>query len=1841
MTTKVGALARLCLIFPFLLLVAFIPRDEDPLNKLVNSLQKWTDTIPQEKIYLHMDKPYYALGDTIWFKGYLTIGSRHQLSALSGAMYVDLISEKDSILQQLKLPVTSGMVIGNFMLKDDYLQGSYRIRAYTQWMRNAGEDYFYDHTFLVGDIGDNSVLAKADFNYKTTNGKSELSALLNYTHENGSAWAEKDIRYEIIMNNKPAWRQNSKTDALGSLNISIPDEVRNNAQGAHIHTILQTGDKYPVVRDFPIKAQLSQSDVQFFAESGSLVNGITSRVAFKAVGIDGLGIAIAGTVTDATRKEVAKLETLHAGMGSFLLKPVAGQAYTANIIFQDGSTKNIPLPKAADQGYVLSVYQPGTDSVLVRIQAPIASLHTQVSLIAQTSGEILFSSTVKIEKPISSIWLDKKAFPSGIAQFTLFNNQGEPLNERIAFIRSNDQMLLDVSTAQAIYHGKGRVHVELNAKNSKGQPTFGNFSVSVIDESKLPMDENKESTIFSNLLLTSDLKGYIEQPNYYFAKQTDEVNRALDNLMLTQGYRRFSWKGLDSTVNAQPQFKPEGLGTVISGRALTLNDKPAPVNSAKITMISLRAGLSKFAVADSAGRFSFDPMLITDSLKFSLQARTAKGSDKVKLVLDTIAGIKVNRNPNLPDASLNISTSIKQYLESGKKEDDAYEKLGLLDKVHRLREVQVKAKKKLAATYTEQGVFRIPEGHADKTFIFKDRENCALLASCLQGQLGNVRFQPIDITGVLYPYAFSTHSMGFIPMRIILDGRLLDSKDAIGAFDGTILSPSDIVKIDVVNSNMALMTSLVGAETPVMLIYTNRGFVRGVYSPSIANIIPKGFNKVREFYSPRYDHPNAVAYQPDTRSTIYWNPYLKTNTEGKTDFDFFNADGPGTYKVTVEGINADGELGHQVFRYTVDDTQIKTDVGEIQPIDSNIDTKTITARLDSFRKVRPLERIYLHTDKPYYNISDTIWFKSYVLNDADLKPTKTSGLLYVELANDSSEVIRRVAVRIKNGIGRGQIPLPKILFQEGGYTLRAYTRWLENFGEDHYFHQRFYMGLPAQNSWLVKINSDLKDVDNKNQLQVNMQLQKVDNLQSPVALRKVDVRLYDDWHYLYNEELQTGIDGTLHFSYPLARKTNVRTLRVQVTGIEKEDRYKRIQIPLSVTRGQNIDLQFLPEGGQLVSGLKSTVGFKAIGEDGKGIYVAGAVFDSKGNKVVEFITLHNGMGAFEFTPQAGEKYTAKITQPFEKVVSLPQISPKGVVMHIDNPENGDNLIVSLAGLNSLQGTGSYFLFGTAKNVIYYSEVINIGQSSVTIAKKLFPTGIARFTLFHNMQPLSERSVFIDKGDKLMVKITPDKARYNRREKVGLNVEVKDKDGFPVRGNFSLAVTDDMQINPDSLSNLGPAAGLLLNSELRGYVESPGYYLNHKNKQAWQALDNLLLTQGWVGYNWYNVFSRITSPQYAPETEFKVTGHVTNIWNSRVSGVPLLLASQKPNYIRRAVTDNHGQFVFDNLPVVDSPSFFIQGLQKSGKARHFGDVAIDRFGAPYIPSNISNPLIPWYVNTDSIMLNSIIKQLATIPSEAFDVSGILLREVKIKGKKVIPNSMYPYGPGNADYAFDENDIKKSGATNLYDFLRQSIPNLRVVRADTIEVPILGKINIPVLTFNHSYPVDPIQIDGGTLSIDMDVVGPEEAIEALSKYQMKDIVGVEMAYSRKYTNRQGGFLRAEGQNFAKIQVTTRNGDGWRKVFPPGVDTYRPVPVVTPKEFYNPRYDVKTAHAAIPDYRTTLYWNPDVITDATGHVKLYFYASDIPGGYTVKIAGIDGRGNITDSVFKINQPIPHEKR
>ncbi|GAB3931429.1 carboxypeptidase-like regulatory domain-containing protein [Mucilaginibacter myungsuensis] len=1856
MTTKPKHMIKCLLAAVVTLSLAFtFKQADDPIDKLVAALQKWSAASPQEKVYLHLDRPYYALGDTIWFKGYVTTGAKHQLSAMSGALYVDLIDERDSIVRKLKLPVTTGMVMGNMTLDDNLTEGNYRIRAYTQWMRNAGEEYFFDETFTIGSVYSSGIVTRADYNYKTVDGKNVLAANLTYTDENGKPLINKSVIYRIYIDKKLSYTKSTKTDANGVIALNIANDNKIDLAGAYIRSTLSNAANKEINKITPIKAMLAQSDVQIFPEGGNLVNGVTSRVGFKAVGIDGLGLAISGKVLDNDNKEITAFSTLYAGMGSFVLRPEQGKTYTAKVAFADGSIKSIPLQVATDGGYVLGVYQPGNDSVLVRIntaQQQVAQ-PKNVGLIVQAGGESVFATNVIMDQPMKSVWLDRKAFPSGIAQFTLFDAMGKPVNERVAFIKSNNRMELDIKPGKSSYRSKEPVSMALMAKDGNGKATAANFSVSVVDESKVPSDEADETSIFSSLLLSSDIKGYIEKPNYYFMKDDEPTNTALDNLMLTQGYRRFKWTEIEKLANSKPAFELENVGTTISGKVQTLTHKP--LYNATVTLLSVKAKVTKFTSTDSAGRFRFDGIFMTDSIKFAVQARNPKGKDKVEVILDSVPKIQVARNPNMGDVSTNISGRLKAYIDAGKKQDELNTKMGRMDQVRRLREVSIKAVKDKVIPLSPNLGLRIPEGHEDKTYTMKETDVFATLGLSLNGKLGPVMFHQGGAV------QFLPH-VKLAAMSTILNGRLItNEQELIDIYDGAI-DPMDVVKVDAVYAKDSPLYKMLNTG-PVLLIYTKLNFTRRVFTPSLVNISPKGFNKAREFYSPRFDRPGVNKNLPDMRNTIYWNPYLKTYAGGRASMNYFNGDGPANYRVTVEGINADGHLGRKVFRYTVDGELGNTNALPAAFNDDNF--RTVSTALDSMQKRLPIEKVYLHTDKPYYNIGDTLWFKAYV-TDATRNATKVSGLLYVELDDDSGQVARRVSIPIKEGIGSARIPLPATIFQEGGYTLRAYTNWQQNFGDSYFFTQRFYMGVPAQSAWLVNSTAAIDRVAEKNRLDVDIKLKHGDR--TAVALTDVEVRIYEGRYYLFKEKMRTGIDGSLKFSKELKDKVDGRNLRVQVSGLEKAFKDKMVQVPLAINRHQNIDLQFMPEGGNLVAGLKSVVGFKALGEDGKSTSVAGSIYDSKGVEVVPFATTHKGMGVLEFTPKAGEKYMARLSQPAVKSFDLPKVNALGTVMHVGNNEQDSILTVNIAGVDKLPGDSAVYLIGTSGGKMYYSQQVDRKQTTLTVSKEQFPTGVARLTLLKGKRTLNERAVFIDNKDQLQIKVLANKPRYNKRDSVGLEIEIKDKSGNPVQGSFSLAVTDNSQVKADTIGSNSINTRLILSADLKGHIEDPGYYIERKDKQAWADLDNLLLTQGWTGYDWKDIFAPAKPLKFRAEKELVITGQVTNLSKKPVPNAEVLISSQKPSFVTTTLTDADGRYSFKNLPPIDTGSFFLQGNNAKGKARAFGNISVDKIKAAPIPETFRSAVMPWYVNSDTAQLNFVKRVAQKADLSNIKGMGKMLKNVDIKNVKVIKGTYNRNGPGRQDMVFDEQDIKESAVDNLYQLVRQKLPGMKI----TMER------GMPTLRMNGRFVV--ILVDGSGLPIMMDQPPTaEELFEELSSFKIAQFKGMEVMYTEnnlvKYqqprdqwiaisfpgsviaaseeTLKTGGatspwYFKTEYRpgylehraNVASnkvpdvlvVDITTKGGSGFFRNPAPNAVTYRPLPVMKPEKFYRPKYKVNEPVTGMPDYRATIHWEPNILTDLNGKAKVSFYTSDLPSNYTLNLQGITHDGDVGSLIIKL---------
>lgn len=875
-------------------------RDDEALKKFFSGFQNYTQTHPQEKVYLHTDKPYYAIGDDIWFKAYVLDAQNLGPTTQSNILYVDLINSRDSIKKTLRLPLIAGFGWGNFELKDSLQEGNYRLRAYTTWMRNFGEEFYFDKTIKVGNAWTNQVVTKTTYNFSKNGNNETVIAKVNYSNLDGFPYANKEVSYNAELDFRSIARGKTTTDDKGDISITFTNDKPFLSKTRRLTTSLKIAESTIVNKYIPIKSTSNETDVQFFPEGGDLITGVRGRVAFKAIGSDGLGKTISGYIQDNENGRSANLSSKHLGMGVFAFIPQQGKTYEAVVTFADGSEKKFKLPLAKPEGLSLSLTPNINDSVLVRIATNQAFAekykNKEYTLIAQNSGNIVYTGKSKLSGLNFTARLAQSRFPQGITQFTLLDENLLPVAERLFFQLPKNVLNLNINPDKEAYQKRSKAKLNIKALDPDGKPIIGSFSMAITDETKVPTVEDEESTIFSTLLLSSDIKGYIENPNYYLNNVNEEKLANADILMMTQGWRRFSLKNIYYNTLPVLTYRPEKTLSV-SGKVTEGKNKP--VVGGLVTMFSsMGQSMLIQAKTNDKGEFSIDSLIFNDSTKFVIQARTATGKKNVDIELYNNPPQIVTKNENQPDLTVNINESMKAYLKNSKTQYEDWLKNGIVNRSILLQEVKVVDTK---PTITNSSNLN-GAGFADKVLTEKDFQYALTLEQALQGRVAGLMISG----GIAYIRGQQA--------QIILDGIYVEA-DFLNS-----ISIQDVESIEILKSigNTAIYGSRGGGG--VIVINTKRGksgYVSNAYAPGIVTYSPIGLFNPKEFYVPNYENPKINNEVADLRTTVYWNPNIVTDSTGNAQVEFFNADGTGNYKVVLEGMDLNGHIGRKVIRYQV------------------------------------------------------------------------------------------------------------------------------------------------------------------------------------------------------------------------------------------------------------------------------------------------------------------------------------------------------------------------------------------------------------------------------------------------------------------------------------------------------------------------------------------------------------------------------------------------------------------------------------------------------------------------------------------------------------------------------------------------------------------------------------------------------------------------------------------------------------------------------------------------------------------------------------------------------------
>jgi len=657
----------------------------------------------------------------------------------------------------------------------------------------------------------------------------------------------------------------------------------------------------------------STTVVQFFPEGGDLVQDVESRVAFKATNNFGIPVNINGDILDSKGKTITSFTTMHDGMGTFTLQPLANEQYKA--VWKDvtGQTHENVLPQAKPNGIVLEANYTG-HQIEFTIKRSATTNYAFVYVMAQMQQQQLYRAKSNISQKLSfTSVIPTDNFPAGIIQLTIFSPDEKPLAERIVFINLADFSFNPSVNASEKNLGRRQKNViQIDIPDTVST----NLSIAITDAGL----NYKQSTdnIFSTVLLTSDIKGYVYNPAYYFSTYADSIADHLDLVMLTNGWRRFKWIEVLAGHYRPLNYFPENYIS-IEGQLKDINKSTVAgkeVNGILETRNKKRDYLISTVQKD--GSFSFSGMIFYDTAKLFYQFNNDKNKN-----LTSRSGFEMKSN--LFKGPLQLQQPTTNFLPSLIETDTAsLTKLKTVYQQHldeleflkskTLKTVVVTSKEKTKRQLIDEeyttGFFSDDPSTQSKTILPED--DPAFLASqnlfaYLQGRIAGLQITLDGNDALITWRSFETSlfvnevpqtSMSFATGKIMEDPSYILS-----------LSMSEIAMVKIFEPPFfGSGSSSSGGQGGAISVYLKKGRTGYEMSKGLDFTTLAGYTAFKEFYSPDYSMPDNTN-TPDYRTTLYWNPFIVTDKNNRRILlPFYNNDFTKKMKIIIEGCNENGKL---------------------------------------------------------------------------------------------------------------------------------------------------------------------------------------------------------------------------------------------------------------------------------------------------------------------------------------------------------------------------------------------------------------------------------------------------------------------------------------------------------------------------------------------------------------------------------------------------------------------------------------------------------------------------------------------------------------------------------------------------------------------------------------------------------------------------------------------------------------------------------------------------------------------------------------------------------------------
>jgi hypothetical protein len=645
---------------------------------------------------------------------------------------------------------------------------------------------------------------------------------------------------------------------------------------------------------------IPRTRVDLFPEGGFLVQGIASRLAFKAVNQFGNPVMIKGVLVNSKGKAIDTIRVQHDGMGSLTINPQAGETYKVNWTDESGRTGSTPVEAIKPNGAVMSV---GTtnEKATVRVErtADAADNFKQFNLLVHMNQQLFFKVQLKgADKLVQQVAIPIEEMPTGVLQFSLFSSDWIPVAERVVFINNHThEFNVKINPQQVSLAKRGKNVIDIQVSDT----AFANMSIAITDAA-VPVHEM--NTIFSDMLLSGEVKGKIYNPGYYLKSDADTVAAHLDLVMLTNGWRRFDWDkikagalpvlkypvetdlmvlrgnvlGIKAISTASPLF----LNAVITGKDSSKRFVMIPVNkdgSFEDKNVFFYDTSRVYYNFNGANKFTDAAQVQFDNglLRYSPRTITYGTRDPLTVYTDSLSRARLNyflTQQELLKKSMAATTLQEVIVKTTAKKDGT---------------IQQMEKK-----YTS-GMFTGGDGYNFDLTADPFASSARDVLTYLQGKVAG-----LTITG--YGPQASVSWRGGMPALFLNEMQS----------DLTTLQNVHVAEIAYVKVlRPPFFGAMGGGANGAIAIYTRKGGdtrTSSADSKGMENTVLGGYSRFKEFYNPSYEKVEE-SLEADVRTTLYWNAFILTNQKNpRHRVQFYNNDFSKQLRIVLEGVNSEGKM---------------------------------------------------------------------------------------------------------------------------------------------------------------------------------------------------------------------------------------------------------------------------------------------------------------------------------------------------------------------------------------------------------------------------------------------------------------------------------------------------------------------------------------------------------------------------------------------------------------------------------------------------------------------------------------------------------------------------------------------------------------------------------------------------------------------------------------------------------------------------------------------------------------------------------------------------------------------